>query len=197
MTILPTLDTSQSTRLSGLSQIIGNTPLLEISFRFRGQQRVIYAKFEQLNLTGSIKDRMALHILKEAYRSGQLRSGDTIAEATSGNTGISVAAIGRALGHPVKIFMPNWMSRERQELIRSYGAEIVLVSPEQGGFLGSIRLAESSRPAAPAFSYPASFQTRLTQRHTQQQLDRKSGLSWSWPTFAPMPLWQELEPAVR
>jgi cysteine synthase A len=142
MTLLPMLDTSHSTRLSGLSQIIGNTPLLEISFQFRGKQRVIYAKSEQLNLTGSIKDRMALHILKEAYRSGQLHPGDTIAEATSGNTGISFAAIGRALGHPVKIFMPDWMSRERQGLIRSYGAEIVLVSAEQGGFLGSIRLSE-------------------------------------------------------
>jgi len=197
MNLLATLDTSHSTRLLGLSRIIGNTPLLEISFQFRGKQRVIYAKFEQLNLTGSIKDRMALHILKEAYRSGQLRSGDTIAEATSRNTGISVAAIGRALGHPVKIFMPNWMSRERQELIRSYGAEIVLVSSEQADFWAASAWRKSSRPAAPAFSYPASFQTRLTQRHTQQQLDRKSGLSWSWPTFAPMPLWQELEPAVR
>jgi cysteine synthase A len=136
------LDTSNSTRLSGLSQIVGNTPLLEIPFEFRGKQRVIYAKSEQLNLTGSIKDRMALHILKEAYRSGQFHPGDTIAEATSGNTGISFAAIGRALGHPVKIFMPDWMSRERKDLIRSYGAEIVPVSHEQGGFLGSIRMAE-------------------------------------------------------
>jgi len=135
-------DTSSSTRLSGISQIVGNTPLLEIPFEFRGKQRVIYAKSEQLNLTGSIKDRMALHILKEAYRSGQLHPGDTIAEATSGNTGISFAAIGRALGHPVKIFMPDWMSRERKDLIGSYGAEIILVSREQGGFLGSIRMAE-------------------------------------------------------
>jgi cysteine synthase A len=82
---------------------------------------VIYAKSEQLNLTGSIKDRMTLHILKEAYRSGQLHPGDTIAEATSGNTGISFAAIGRALGHPVKIFMPDWMSRERKDLIGNWG----------------------------------------------------------------------------
>jgi len=142
MTSPPTFRISNSARLSGLSQIVGNTPLLEIAFEFRGQQRVIYAKSEQLNLTGSIKDRMALHILKQAYRSGQLHPGDTIAEATSGNTGIAFAAIGRALGHPVKIFMPDWMSRERQGLIRSYGAEIVLVSAEQGGFLGSIRMSE-------------------------------------------------------
>ena len=70
MTSSSTFDTASSTRLSGLSQIVGNTPLLEIAFEFRGKQRVIYAKSEQLNLTGSIKDRMALHILKEAYRSG-------------------------------------------------------------------------------------------------------------------------------
>jgi cysteine synthase A len=142
MTSPLTLATSHSPRLSGLSQIIGNTPLLEVSFRFRAKQRVIYAKSEQLNLTGSIKDRMALHILREAYRSGQIHPGDTIAEATSGNTGISFAAIGRALSHPVKIFMPNWMSLERQSLIRSYDAEIVLVSAEQGGFLGSIHMSE-------------------------------------------------------
>jgi cysteine synthase len=138
----PTFDISNGTRLSGLSQLVGNTPLLEILFEFRGKQRAIYAKSEQLNLTGSIKDRMALHILKQAYRSGQLHPGDTIAEATSGNTGISFAAIGRVLGHPVKIFMPDWMSRERKDLIASYGAEIVPVSHEQGGFLGSIQLAE-------------------------------------------------------
>src|ERR1035437_3384996 len=100
MTSPPTFRISNSARLSGLSQMVGNTPLLEISFEFRGRQRVIYAKSEQLNLTGSIKDRMALHILREAYRSGQLHPGDTIAEATSGNTGIAFAAIGRALGHP-------------------------------------------------------------------------------------------------
>lgn len=73
MTSSPTFDTSNSARLSGLAQIVGNTPLLEIPFEFRGKQRLIYAKSEQLNLTGSIKDRVALHILKEAYRREQLR----------------------------------------------------------------------------------------------------------------------------
>jgi cysteine synthase A len=95
-----------------------------------------------MNLTGSIKDRMALHILRKAYAAGELHAGDTIAEATSGNTGIAFAALGRALGHPVTIYMPDWMSRERKDLIRSYGAEVVPVSKEQGGFLGSIRMAE-------------------------------------------------------
>ena len=93
-------DAPNSARLSGLSEMVGNTPLLEIAFEFRGRQRVIYAKSEQLNMTGSIKDRMALHIMRTAYERGTIKPGDTIAEATSGNTGIAFAAIGRALGHP-------------------------------------------------------------------------------------------------
>lgn len=103
---------------------------------------MLYAKCEQFNMTGSIKDRMALHVLRRAYESGELRPGYEIVEATSGNTGIAFAALGRALGHPVTIFMPDWMSQERKDLIRSYGAEIVPVSKEQGGFVGSIRMAE-------------------------------------------------------
>jgi cysteine synthase A len=134
----PTLDR----RFRGLSRLIGNTPLLAIDLEFRGRQRVIYAKAENLNMTGSIKDRMALHILRRGYERGTLRAGRPIIEATSGNTGISFAAIGRALGHPVHIFMPDWMSQERINLIRCLGAEIELVSAADGGFLGSIRRAE-------------------------------------------------------
>ncbi|MFI5251153.1 MAG: PLP-dependent cysteine synthase family protein [Bacteroidota bacterium] len=122
--------------------MIGNTPLLGIHLKFRGSNRVIYAKAENVNMTGSIKDRMAYHIITKAYEEDKLHQGDTIVEATSGNTGISFSAIGRALGHPVVIFMPDWMSRERVELIRSLGAKIVPVSHEEGGFLGSVRLSE-------------------------------------------------------
>lgn len=125
-------------RIAGLSCMIGNTPLLAIAFTYRGEPRKIFAKAENLNMTGSIKDRMAFHIISQAYHQGHLRPGDPIIEATSGNTGISVAAIGRALGHPVTIYMPDWMSDERKNLIRSFGADIRLVSKEEGGFLGSI-----------------------------------------------------------
>ena len=90
-------------RFKQLKHMIGNTPLLAIRFAFRGRERVIYAKAEHLNMTGSIKDRMAFHILKRAYQEGCIQPGDTIAEATSGNTGISFAAIGRALGRQVVI----------------------------------------------------------------------------------------------
>jgi cysteine synthase A len=123
-----------------LVAMIGNTPLLAITYRYNKSIRTIYAKAEYLNLTGSIKDRMALHILLEAYRAGLLRPGNTIMEATSGNTGIALAAIGKAMGHPVVIYMPDWMSRERVKLIEGYGAQVIPVSREQGGFLGSIRM---------------------------------------------------------
>jgi len=140
-----------------LSSLIGNTPLLAIEFTYRDEKRIIYAKAENLNMTGSIKDRMALHILMRAYETGTLVPGGTIIEATSGNTGIAFSAIGRALGHPVTIFMPNWMSFERINLIRSLGAAIHLVSPEEGGFLGSIRLSEELAARTPGAFLPRQF----------------------------------------
>ena len=132
------LATALDQRIRSLTHLIGNTPLLGIEFSYRGSRRTIYAKAENLNMTGSIKDRMALHILRQGYERDLLHEGDLIIEATSGNTGISFAAIGRALGCPVVVFMPDWMSRERIDLIRSLGAKIHLVSREDGGFLGSI-----------------------------------------------------------
>ncbi len=129
-------------RIKGLSCLIGNTPLLAIRLSYNGKNRVIYAKAENLNMTGSIKDRMAFHILKKGYERGSLKPGDTIIEATSGNTGIDFAAIGRALGHPVIIFMSDWMGEERINLIKGLGAEIRLVTKEEGGLIGNIEKAE-------------------------------------------------------
>jgi cysteine synthase len=129
-------------KLRGISHLIGNTPLLAINFYYKNELRTIYAKAENLNMTGSIKDRMALHIIKKAYAKENIKMGDEILEATSGNTGISFSAIGRALGHQVIIYMPDWMSRERIDLIKSLGAKINLISKEEGGFLGSINRAE-------------------------------------------------------
>lgn len=145
------------TRCLDLRHMIGNTPLLAIRLRFLGKERVIYAKAEHLNMTGSIKDRMAFHILKTAYQQGTIQPGDTIAEATSGNTGISFAAIGRALGHQVVIFMPDWMSEERLLLVKSLGAKVVPVRRDQGGFLGSIRMTEEMAAGQPHVFLPAQF----------------------------------------
>jgi cysteine synthase len=137
------LDPITRERFLSLHRLIGNTPLLAVEVRYRGAVRRVYAKHESLNLTGSIKDRMALFVLEAAYHDGRIAPGGRIAEATSGNTGISFAALGRALGHPVTIFMPDWMSAERMSLIASFGADIVPVSREQGGFLGSIARADA------------------------------------------------------
>ena len=144
-------------KFRGLSNMVGNTPLLAITFRVRGERRTLYAKAENLNMTGSIKDRMALYILRQAYARNVLRPGAPIAEATSGNTGIAFAAVGRALGHPVTIFMPEWMSQERKDLIRSLGATIRLVSHAEGGFLGSIKLSEDFAAATAGAFLPKQF----------------------------------------
>lgn len=117
---------------------IGNTPLLEIRYKYKKMDRRIFAKAEYFNYTGSIKDRVAFHILKKAYVNGEIAPGDAIVEATSGNTGISFSALGRFLGHPVTIYMPDWMTKERIDIMESFGARVRLVSREEGGFLGAI-----------------------------------------------------------
>jgi len=127
--------------IDAVAALVGRTPMVEVRYESRGRPRRIFAKYEQRNMTGSIKDRMAAWVLRCAYETGCLAPGDEIAEATSGNTGISFAAMGRALGHAVRIYMPDWMSRERVALIQSFGAEVVPVTRDQGGFLGSIALA--------------------------------------------------------
>jgi len=140
--------------------MVGRTPLLSIRGRFRDRPFTIHAKHEVLNFTGSIKDRMALHILEDAYERGEIEPGYRIAEATSGNTGIAFAALGRALGHSVQIFMPDWMSRERVLVIQSLGATIVPISRERGGFLGSIRAADEFAAGQPRVFLPHQFASR-------------------------------------
>jgi cysteine synthase A len=137
-----TFPSNLRSKFKHLWNLVGNTPMLEITYAFKGQRRKVHVKCEHYNLTGSIKDRMALYILQKAYEHHLIKQGDTIVEATSGNTGIAFSAIGKALGHGVKIIMPNWLSKERMDIIKSLGADVILVSKEEGGFLGSIRLSE-------------------------------------------------------
>src|SRR6476660_6343328 len=143
-----------------LWHLIGNTPMLEIAYRYKNECRKIYVKCEHYNLTGSIKDRMALYILQQAYRHLLIKPGDVIVEATSGNTGISFSAIGKALGHEVKIIMPNWLSKERIGIIRSLGAEVILISKEEGGFLGSIALSEKMAKENDRIFLPKQFENK-------------------------------------
>ncbi len=132
--------------------------MIEIVYRYKNVTRNVYIKCEHYNLTGSIKDRMALYILQQAYRSGKIKQHDIIVEATSGNTGIAFSAIGKALGHEVKIIMPDWLSKERINIIESLGAEVILISKEKGGFLGSIALSEQMAAADPSIFLPRQFE---------------------------------------
>ncbi len=121
---------------------VGNTPLIKINYKFNNKENYVYAKLESYNLTGSIKDRVAYYMIKEAYNSGELKEGMEIVEATSGNTGIALAAMGARFGNPVHIFMPNWVSIERLNLMKMYNAKVTLVSKEEGGFQAAIKMAK-------------------------------------------------------
>ena len=114
-----------------LSRLVGNTPLIKLGDR-------LYAKFETYNPSGSIKDRIGYYILKKAEERGDLKPGDTIVEATSGNTGIAVSMFGANKGYPVIIVMPSNMSEERKQMMRMFGAEVIETDP--GDFDGSIGL---------------------------------------------------------
>lgn len=161
------------TKLDYLWHLVGNTPMLEIKFLHSAKVYSIFVKCEHYNLTGSIKDRMALYILQRAYAMGNIKPGDRIVEATSGNTGISFASIGKSLGHPVTIIMPDWLSRERMDIIRSLGAEIILVSKEEGGFVGSIELSEQLAAADPDIFLPRQFENKWNAEAHQRTTARE------------------------
>lgn len=135
-----------------IDDLIGKTPLVRIRYEYQGEVGSVYAKLEYYNYTGSIKDRMAYYVLKRAYESGELKKGMPIIEATSGNTGISLVAIGALLGHPVYIFMPAWASEERRKIMEMYGAVVTLVTKEEGGFKRAIALAEEKVLEVKGFS---------------------------------------------
>ena len=152
---------TQHQRIQEVGKLVGNTPMVKITYSYKGKRQMLFAKLEYFSFSGSIKDRMAFHILSKSYAEGLIQQGDMIVEATSGNTGIAFSAQGRALGHPVVIYMPNWMSQERMAIISSYGAEIRLVSKEEGGFLGSIARAEEQAEKQSNVFLPRQFDNNL------------------------------------
>ena len=125
----------------GIEELVGRTPLLSLSRFGKGLGAELLAKLESFNPGGSAKDRVALAMIEAAEADGKLRAGATIIEPTSGNTGIGLAAVGTARGYRVLIVMPDSMSRERQLLMRAYGAELVLTAGAQG-MSGAIARAE-------------------------------------------------------
>ena len=123
--------------------LIGNTPMINITYKYKEKVNNVYVKLEMYNITGSIKDRVAYYIIKNAKEKGVLKENMPIIEATSGNTGISLSALGAYYKHPVYIFMPDWASKERIELMKLYGANIKLISKEEGGFIKCVEEAKN------------------------------------------------------
>ena len=124
---------------SNVTELVGHTPIVELQkiAKAEGIKAHIFAKLENYNPTGSMKDRVALAMIRDAEASGKLTAGGTIIEPTSGNTGIGLAAIGAYLGYKVIIVMPDSMSVERRKLMQIYGAELVL-TPGAKGMSGAI-----------------------------------------------------------
>lgn len=113
----------------GILDTVGNTPLVKVA-EINGN--TLFGKLEYFNPTGSVKDRAALYIVRGAIERGELKDGGAIIEATSGNTGIGLALVGKSLGYPVVIVMPENMSKERIALMRGLGAEVVLTDKALG-----------------------------------------------------------------
>lgn len=124
-----------------ITEVIGQTPLVKVNHKEVGSAD-IYVKLESFNPGGSVKDRPAYYMVKDAAKRGLLKQGDTIIEATSGNTGIALAMIGAALGYHVIIVMPDTMSIERRRIITAYGAELVLTEGKLG-MAGAVSKAEA------------------------------------------------------
>ncbi len=143
---------------TAVDQLIGRTPLLELTHieEAYGLKARILAKLEYLNPAGSVKDRVAKEMIEEAERSGRLRSGSVIIEPTSGNTGIGLSAVAAARGYRIIIVMPDTMSMERRQLMKAYGAELVLTRGADG-MKGAIAKAEELADEIPGSFIPGQF----------------------------------------
>ena len=139
--------------------LVGDTPMIRIRYTLDGRESFIWAKLESYNLSGSIKDRIAAHIVEKSTASGTLQPGQPIVEMTSGNTGVAFSAIGALTGHPVHIFMPDWASEERKKLMTMYGAVLHLVSREEGGFNAALQGAKDLAAEIGAFQ-PRQFENQ-------------------------------------
>lgn len=154
-----------SASASSLPDLIGNTPLLRLNNLNPNPQVEIYAKAEWANPGGSVKDRPALKMIREAERSGALTRDKTLIDATSGNTGIAYAMLGAALGYKVELCLPQNASAERKRILQAYGAHVVLTDPMAGtdGAILEVRRRVAENPDAyvylDQYNNPANWQS--------------------------------------
>lgn len=144
-------------RVNSILELIGSTPVVRLRRLPRPEGAEVYAKLESFNPGGSVKDRIALAMIRAAEREGKLKPGGTIVEPTSGNTGIGLAMACAALGYRLILTMPETMSLERRRLLSAYGAELIL-TPGSAGMRGAIERAEALLKDNPDFFMPQQFE---------------------------------------
>lgn len=126
--------------VQSVTELIGETPLLKLNKIVPEGAGDVYVKLESMNIGGSVKDRIALNMIEEAEKAGELKEGDTIVEATSGNTGVGLAMVAAAKGYKAVFIMPDTLSKERRALMKAYGAELEL-TPGENGMPGALERA--------------------------------------------------------
>jgi cysteine synthase A len=141
---------------NSIAEVIGNTPIVKLNRVTGSDQADIYLKLESFNPGGSVKDRIAYSMIEQAEKEGIIQPGDTILEPTSGNTGIGLAMMAAAKGYRAILVMPDTMSVERRNLLRAYGAELVL-TPGAQGMKGAIEKAEALKAENPRYFIPQQF----------------------------------------
>src|SRR5580658_10288481 len=142
-----------------LADTFGNTPLVKIPRLNRGIDATILVKLESFNPAGSVKDRIGVAMIEEAERDGRLRPNTIILEPTSGNTGIALAFVAAAKGYPLILVMPDTMTVERRNLLKAYGAQVVL-TPGSEGMKGAVaRAAEIAAQAPSTYFVPQQFES--------------------------------------
>ncbi|WP_274365924.1 cysteine synthase A [Paenibacillus thermotolerans] len=142
--------------VQNVTQLIGDTPLVKLNRVVPEDSAEVYVKLEYQNPGSSVKDRIAISMIETAEREGRLKPGDTIVEPTSGNTGIGLAMVAAAKGYKAILVMPETMSMERRNLLRAYGADLVL-TPGPEGMKGAIKRAEELVAENPGYFMPQQF----------------------------------------
>jgi len=142
--------------VNSVTELIGDTPLVRLNRLVPEGSAEIYVKLEYQNPGASVKDRIAISMIEEAEKEGRIKPGDTIVEPTSGNTGIGLAMVAAAKGYRAVLVMPETMSIERRNLLRAYGAELVL-TPGSEGMNGAVRKAEELVAQNPSWFMPQQF----------------------------------------